>query len=213
VKQSGLDGRGGAAFPTCFKWEGAANAPASPKYVVVNADESEPGTFKDRILMERDPNRIIEGAILAAYAIGAARRSSFAARSGAKASRLPHRCREAGYLGVNILGSGRSMSRCAAAREAAARTALFESIARSSARSPLFLTTHGWFGKPTAINNVETWRIPAIVTMGRRAADWHRRSTAETCVSGDVKRPAYTKRLRRDDRRPLDDLAGGAGGG
>ena len=73
VKAAGLVGRGGAAFPTGVKWEGAANAPGQPKYIVCNADESEPGTFKDRILMEDDPHRIIEGMIIAAYAVGASR--------------------------------------------------------------------------------------------------------------------------------------------
>jgi NADH-quinone oxidoreductase subunit F len=71
VKAAGLVGRGGAAFPTGVKWEGAANAPGQPKYMVCNADESEPGTFKDRVLMEEDPHRVIEGMIIAAYAVGA----------------------------------------------------------------------------------------------------------------------------------------------
>ena len=73
VKASGLVGRGGAAFPTGLKWEGAAQAPGKTKYVVCNADESEPGTFKDRVLLEEDPQRTLEGMLIAAYAIGATR--------------------------------------------------------------------------------------------------------------------------------------------
>ncbi len=80
VKAAGLVGRGGAAFPTGVKWEGAANAPGQPKYIVCNADESEPGTFKDRILMEDDPHRIIEGMIIAARAVGAESRLHLRAR-------------------------------------------------------------------------------------------------------------------------------------
>ncbi len=71
LKTAGLVGRGGAAFPTGIKWEGAAKATGQPKYIVCNADESEPGTFKDRILMEEDPHRTIEGMIIAAHAVGA----------------------------------------------------------------------------------------------------------------------------------------------
>src|SRR3970040_113347 len=110
VKASGLVGRGGAAFPTGIKWEGAAVAPGQPKYMVCNADESEPGTFKDRVLMEEDPHRVLEGMIIAAYAIGAhqgyiyirgeypyAYQVMYGAVADARAAR---------YLGENVMGSG-----------------------------------------------------------------------------------------------------------
>ena len=230
VKQSGLVGRGGAAFPTGVKWEGAANAPASPKYVVVNADESEPGTFKDRILMERDPNRIIEGAILAAYAIGA-NKAVFYIRGEYPAAQeqveaAVQACRDAGYLGANILGSGFDLDvevrSGAGAYICGEETALFESIEgrRGFPRvKPPFPTTHGLFGKPTAINNVETLAaIPTVVTMGAAA---FRQIGAERsigpklfCVSGDVKQPGlYEVPFGVTIRRLLDDLAGGVTGG
>ena len=110
LKQSGLLGRGGAAFPTWIKWEGAMNSTVTPKYFVINADESEPGTFKDRILLEGDPCRIIEGAIIGAYMIGAHHAYIYIR------GEYPHavesmrhaidECQAAGYLGQNILGSG-----------------------------------------------------------------------------------------------------------
>src|SRR5215468_2827053 len=109
VKAAGLLGRGGAAFPTGVKWEGAANAPGQPKYIVCNADESEPGTFKDRILMEEDPHRIIEGMIIAAHAAGANRgyiyvrgeyRYAFNVMSAALAE-----AREVGIIGAKIFDS------------------------------------------------------------------------------------------------------------
>ncbi|MCB0162545.1 MAG: NADH-quinone oxidoreductase subunit J/K, partial [Caldilineaceae bacterium] len=113
MRASELLGRGGAAFPTWAKWDGAARADGQPKYFVVNADESEPGTFKDRVLLEGDPCRVLEGAIIGAYAIGASRiyiyiRGEYPLaieRVGAALEEL----RAAGYLGDDILGSGYSV--------------------------------------------------------------------------------------------------------
>jgi len=230
VKQSGLVGRGGAAFPTGVKWEGAARAAAAPKYFVVNADESEPGTFKDRILMEGDPNRILEGAMLGAYAIGASKvyfyiRGEYP-RAIERVSAAVEECKAAGYLGQNILGSGFDLDvevrSGAGAYICGEETALFESIEgkRGFPRvKPPFPTTHGLFGQPTAINSVETLAIvPYILTHG--AAAFRQLGTEKSpgpklfCVSGDVARPGlYEVPFGVTIRRLLDDLAGGVTGG
>jgi NADH-quinone oxidoreductase subunit F len=230
VKASGLVGRGGAAFPTWLKWQGARQAPGTPKYVIVNADESEPGTFKDRVLMEEDPHSVLEGFIVSAYAVGAA--LGFIYIRG----EYPHACarlaaaldeaRQAGYLGDNILGSGFSfeaeLRQGAGAYICGEETALFESIEgkRGFPRvKPPFPTTHGVFGQPTAINNVETLaNVPLIITQGAAAyrALGTEKSTGPKlfCVSGDVARPGlYEVGFGATLRHLLFDLAGGLRGG
>jgi len=136
IKASGLVGRGGAAFPTGVKWEGAAKAQADQKYVICNADESEPGTFKDRILLIDDPHRTIEGMCIAAYAIGASKgyiyiRAEYPYIFPVLETALSE-AREAGLLGENILGSGFSFDIevrvGAGAYICGEETALFESI-------------------------------------------------------------------------------------
>ena len=230
VKQAGLVGMGGAAFPTGIKWEGAAKASGSPKYFVVNADESEPGTFKDRILMEGDPCRIIEGAIVGAYAVGASKvyfyiRGEYPTAI-ERVENAIEECRAAGYLGQNILGSGFDLDgevrSGAGAYICGEETALFESIEgrRGFPRvKPPFPTTYGLFGKPTAINNVETLtKVPYIITHGTAA---FRRYGAEKsvgpklfCVSGDVAKPGlYEVPFGVTLRHLIDDLAGGVVGG
>ena len=134
VKESGLVGRGGAAFPTGLKWEGAANANENVKYLVCNGDEAEPGTFKDRVLMEDDPHLIIEGMLISAYAIGS-QKGYFYIR-GEYLTSYKHvkvaveEARTAGFLGENILGSGFSFDieirRGAGAYVCGEETALFE---------------------------------------------------------------------------------------
>jgi NADH-quinone oxidoreductase subunit F len=230
VKASGLVGRGGAAFPTGVKWEGAAKATGSPKYFVVNADESEPGTFKDRIMMEGDPHRILEGAMLGAYAIGA-RKIYFYIRGEyptaiERVRQAVDEMRQAGYLGANVLGSGVDLEvevrSGAGAYICGEETALFESIEgeRGFPRvKPPFPTTHGLFGKPTAINNVETLAaVPYILTHG--AAAFRQFGTEKSaglklfCVSGDVARPGlYEVPFGITIRHLLDGLAGGVAGG
>ncbi|MBI3244622.1 MAG: NAD(P)H-dependent oxidoreductase subunit E [Chloroflexi bacterium] len=225
VKNSGLVGRGGAAFPTGVKWEGAAKAAGSPKYFVVNADESEPGTFKDRILMEGDPCRILEGAMLGAYAIGANKiyiyiRGEYPTAI-ERVSAAVDELRQAGYLGSGFdfdieVRSGAGAYICGE------ETALFESIEgkRGFPRvKPPFPTTHGLFGKPTAINNVETLAtVPYILTHGATA--FRQLGTEKSpgpklfCVSGDVARPGlYEAPFGVTIRHLLDDLAGGVTGG
>ena len=184
IKASGLVGRGGAAFPTAIKWEGAANAPGDEKYVICNADESEPGTFKDRVLLLDDPHSTIEGMCIAAHAIGATK--GYIYLRGEYPYILPvlenalTEAREAGYLGeafdIEIrLGAG--------AYICGEETALFESIEgkRGFPRvKPPFPTTHGLFGKPTVINNVETLcNVPLILEKGADgiSQDWHGKIT------------------------------------
>jgi NADH-quinone oxidoreductase subunit F len=226
VKASGLVGRGGAAFPTGVKWEGAAKAPGQPKYVVGNADESEPGTFKDRVLMEEDPHRTIEGMIIAGYAIGAHKGYIYIRGEYPYAFKVMGQAveaaRQAGYLGKSLLGSGFEfeveLRLGAGAYICGEETALFESIEgqRGFPRvKPPFPTTHGLFGKPTAINNVETLcNVPLIV--GQGAAGYRKIGTEKSpgpklfCVSGDVARPGlYEVPFGVTIRHLLFDLAGG----
>jgi NADH-quinone oxidoreductase subunit F len=226
VKASGLVGRGGAAFPTGVKWEGAAKADGQPKYVVCNADESEPGTFKDRVLMEEDPHRVIEGTIIAGYAVGAHKGYIYIRGEYPYAfkvmSEAVEAARRAGYLGKSILGSGFEfeieMRMGAGAYICGEETALFESIEgkRGFPRvKPPFPTTHGLFGQPTAINNVETLcNVPLIV--GQGAAEYRKVGTEKSpgpklfCVSGQVRRPGlYEVPFGVTIRRLLFDLAGG----
>src|SRR5262245_49760767 len=167
VLASNLLGRGGAAFPTGRKWDAVAKAPARPHYVICNADESEPGTFKDRILMESDPFAIIEGMTIAAYATSS-ERGFFYIRGEyplamERVDAAIRSAREAGLLGKNILGSGLSFDvevrRGAGAYICGEETALFNSIEgkRGEPRNkPPFPVHVGLFGKPTVINNVET---------------------------------------------------------
>jgi NADH-quinone oxidoreductase subunit F len=205
VKSSGLVGRGGAAFPTGVKWEGAANAPGTPKYIVCNADESEPGTFKDRVLMEDDPHRAIEGMIVAAHAVGARRGYIYVRGEYPRAFKILSdavvEARRAGIVGENIFGSGLSfdleMRLGAGAYICGEETALLESIEgkRGLPRiKPPFPTEHGLFGKPTVINNVETFcNIPLIVERG--AAEYRKLGTERSpgpklfCVSGQIEKP------------------------
>ena len=230
IKNSGLVGRGGAAFPTGIKWEGAANAPGDPKYIVCNADESEPGTFKDRVLMQDDPHSTLEGMIIAGYCIGAHKGYLYIRGEYMQAARiLEQAITEAinnGYLGHNILDSGFDFTielrRGAGAYICGEETALFESIEgrRGFPRvKPPFPTTHGLFGRPTIINNVETLcNVPMIINEG---ADAFRKYGTETspgpklfCLSGDVAQPGlYEVPFGVTLRHVLEDLAGGVTGG
>lgn len=229
LKTSGLVGRGGAAFPTGLKLEGAAMAPGGPKYVVCNADESEPGTFKDRVLMEDDPHRLLEGLIIAGYAVGAQQGYIFVRGEYPRAfSTLEHalsEARQAGYLGNAILASDFNfeieLRLGAGAYICGEETALFEAIEgkRGFPRlKPPFPTTHGLFGKPTAINNVETLcNLPYIMENG--AAAYRALGTQKSpgtklfCVSGDVKQPGlYESPFGITLREMLFGLAGGMRG-
>jgi NADH-quinone oxidoreductase subunit F len=217
IKASGLVGRGGAAFPTGVKWEGAAKAEASQKYVICNADESEPGTFKDRVLLIDDPHRTIEGMCIAAYAIGGIK--GYIYIRGEYPYIVPvlenalNEARDAGYLGNDFdieirVGAG--------AYICGEETALFESIEgkRGFPRvKPPFPTTHGVFGKPTVINNVETLcSVPLIISMG--SAEYRKIGTEKSpgpklfCVSGDVAKPGVYEVPFGVTLRELLEMAG-----
>ena len=226
IKASGLVGRGGAAFPTGLKWESAAKALGERKYVVCNADEAEPGAFKDRIMMEGDPHRILEGLIIAAYAIGANRGYIYIRGEYLHAFYIMQQAtedaRQAGLLGENILGSPFSfdveLRRGAGAYVCGEETAQFESIEgkRGLPRlKPPFPTTSGLFGMPTVINNVETLcNVPLILQQG--ASNYRKIGTEKSpgpklfCVSGDVRRPGlYEVPFGVTMRHLVCELAGG----
>jgi NADH-quinone oxidoreductase subunit F len=206
VIKSGLRGRGGAGFPTGVKWNFLPKDYKGPKYLCCNADESEPGTFKDRQLMERDPHQVLEGIAIACYAIGAEISYIYIRGEFVLGSRILGKAldeaRAAGYLGKNILGSGVTIDvwvhRGAGAYICGEETALLESLEgkRGLPRvKPPFPATFGLYGKPTVINNVETLaNLPHIVNRG---AEWFAAigsppkstGTRVFCVSGHVKRP------------------------
>ncbi|MGW3118705.1 NAD(P)H-dependent oxidoreductase subunit E [Streptomyces sp. NPDC001107] len=205
VTDSGLVGRGGAAFPTGRKWQATASQPDHPHYLVCNADESEPGTFKDRVLMEGDPYALVEAMTIAGYATGAHQGYVYLRGEYPRAlRRLEHaiaQARARGFLGDDVLGQGYAFDieirRGAGAYICGEETALFNSIEgyRGEPRSkPPFPVEKGLFGKPTVENNVETLvNVLPILTMGAPAyaAIGTGRSTGPKlfCVSGSVNRP------------------------
>jgi NADH-quinone oxidoreductase subunit F len=228
VKASGLRGRGGAGFPTGVKWgfvPMGSDAP-HPKYLVANADEMEPGTFKDRMLLEGDPQQLIEGMIIAAYAIQADIAYIFlrwayklAAQRLQTAIAEAH---EAGYLGENILGSGYSLKmhlhvsagRYMCGEETALLNALEGKRANPRAKPP-FPQVSGLFGKPTIVNNVETLcNLPHILENGPawfinlgRGSDG---GTKLYGVSGRVEKPGlWELPMGTTIREILEDHAGG----
>jgi len=205
VTDSGLVGRGGAAFPTGRKWQATASQPDRPHYLVCNADESEPGTFKDRVIMEGDPYALVEAMTIAAYATGAHRGYVYLRGEYPRAiHRMQHavdQARARGLLGDDVLGQGYAFDieirRGAGAYICGEETALFNSIEgyRGEPRSkPPFPVEKGLFGRPTVENNVETLvNVLPILTMGAPAyaAIGTGRSTGPKlfCVSGSVDRP------------------------
>lgn len=205
VKDSGLRGRGGAGFSTGLKWSFIPKDPTIPKFLCCNADEGEPGTFKDRAIIDHDPHLLIEGMMISCYAIGASNayiyiRGEFVFG----ANRLDEAIKEAyakGYLGKNIKGSGFNLDmyvhRGFGAYICGEETALLESIEGYRAqprKKPPFPALAGLYGKPTVINNVETLScIPAIIEKG---PEWFAKIGPEKSpgpkifgVSGHVKKP------------------------
>jgi NADH-quinone oxidoreductase subunit F len=230
VKKSNLRGRGGAGFPAGVKWSFVPKDTAKPKYVIANADESEPGTCKDRPLMEFDPHQLIEGMIIASRAVGAHQgyiyvRGEYryvmeildAAIAEAYAS---------GYLGRNILGSGFDFElhthTGAGSYECGEESALMESLEgkRGYPRiRPPFPAVIGLYGCPTVINNVETLSsVPAVILQG---GEWYANlgsprngGTRLFCISGHVNRPGiYELPLGFNLRRMIEDVAGGVANG
>ena len=184
IGKSGLKGRGGAGFPTGMKWRFVSQTDAYPKYIICNADESEPGTFKDRLILEGDPHSIIEAMAIAGYAVGANEgyiyiRGEYALAQERLATAISQ-AREMGFLGENIFGSDFAFDihthTGAGAYICGEETALIESLEgkRGEPRSrPPYPTTHGLWGKPSVVNNVETIaNVPPIIQHG---AAWYRR--------------------------------------
>jgi NADH-quinone oxidoreductase subunit F len=227
VRDSGLRGRGGAGFPTGVKWSLVPRGEAAgQKYVVVNADEMEPGTFKDRLLMEGDPHQLIEGIAIAAYAIGASVGYVFLrgeyTLAACRLDRALGEAHGANLLGRNILGTEFSLDvhlHTSAGRYICGEeTALLNSLEgkRANPRAkPPFPQISGLWGRPTVVNNVETLcSVPHIV---REGADWFRSlgrgqdaGTKLFGVSGRVKKPGlWELPMGTPIRELIEDCAGG----
>ncbi len=225
VKASGLRGRGGAGFPTGMKWQ-FVDKKNEPRYIACNADESEPGTFKDHLLMERNPHLLLEGCAIGCYAIGAKVAYIYIRGEFYHVQQVLERAiddaRARGFLGKNILGSGFDcdiyVHRGAGAYEAGEETALIESLEGKRAQprnKPPFPALVGLYNKPTAVNNVETLcNVPIIVKNG---AEWYAALGPEKnggpklyCVSGHVAKPGvYEASMHVTLRQLLYDYAGG----
>ncbi|GAA2663916.1 NAD(P)H-dependent oxidoreductase subunit E [Streptomyces aculeolatus] len=225
VSDSGLLGRGGAAFPTGRKWQATASQPVRTRYLVCNADESEPGTFKDRVLMEGDPYALIEAMTIAGYAVGAHRGYLYLRGEYPRAlARLTHaaeRARTRGLLGDDVLGHGYAFDieirRGAGAYICGEETAIFNSIEghRGEPRTkPPFPVEQGLFGRPTAVNNVETL-VNVLPVLEHGAAAYAATGTPSStgtklfCVAGTVGRPGVFEVPFGATLRDLLDLAGG----
>ena len=230
VKKSNLRGRGGAGFPTGMKWSFIPKDSPKPKYILCNADESEPGTSKDRPLMELDPHQLIEGILLAGRAVGS--RQGFIYIRGEYryvldiVDKAIAEAYSRGYLGNNILGTDFSFDLCthtgAGAYECGEESALMESLEgkRGYPRiKPPFPAVVGLYGCPTVINNVESLStVPAIVLQG---GEWYaglgtprNGGTRLYSISGHVNRPGiYELPLGFPLRRLIDEVAGGVSGG
>jgi NADH-quinone oxidoreductase subunit F len=230
VKRSALRGRGGAGFSTGMKWSFVPKDSPKPKYVIANADESEPGTCKDRVLMEKDPHAVIEGILLAAYAVGA--QLAFIYIRGEywylkeRLERAIEEARAHGFVGANILGSDFCCDIIvhpgAGAYICGEETALMESLEgkRGYPRiKPPFPAVVGLYGCPTVINNVETLAsVPPIILNG---GEWFRRlgtdksgGTRLFAVSGHVVRPGvYELPMGYPMKRLIEEDCGGIRGG
>jgi len=230
VKRSGLRGRGGAGFPTGMKWSFVPTDSPRPKYLCVNADESEPGTFKDHVLMERNPHLLFEGCLIACRAVGARTAYIYIRGEFYHVQRVLEaelaKARAQGYVGANVLGSGFDcdiwVHRGAGAYEAGEESALLESLEGKRAQPrlrPPFPAVVGLYGCPTVINNVETiCNVPVIL---ERGAEWFASIGPEKntgpklyCLSGHVERPGvYETSMDVTLRELIYDYAGGVKGG
>jgi NADH-quinone oxidoreductase subunit F len=230
VKASGLRGRGGAGFPTGVKWSFMPLATGKQHYLLCNADESEPGTFKDRELMRWTPHALIEGCLIGAYAIQASHAYIYIRGEFFEAAQIMARAIEeayaAGYAGADVMGSGVQLDVTlhlgAGAYICGEETGLMNSLEgrRGEPRiKPPFPAVSGAFGKPSTINNVETLcAVPHILNNG---ADWYRQWGTEKspgtklfCVSGHVERPGnYEVPLGFNFKEFIYDICGGAPGG
>jgi len=226
IKQSGLRGRGGAGFPTGLKWEFTRKAAGDEKYIICNADEGEPGTFKDRLILEGDPHKLVEALTIAGYAIGA-RRGFVYIRGEYKLSiermrKAIEQARQYNLLGKNILESGFDFDieirMGAGAYVCGEETSLIESLEgkRGNPRvKPPYPVTHGLWQKPTAVNNVETLaNVPGIIANGFA---WFKKLGTEKCpgtkvftILGHVEYPGL---IEVDMGTPLREIVFSYGGG
>ena len=224
LKTSNLRGRGGAAFPTGIKWEGGRRQPG-PRYVICNADESEPGTFKDRVVMEGDPYAVVESLTIAGLTVGATQGYIYVRGEYPRATeRLLHAiatARRSGLLGPDVMGSGDAfdieLRRGQGAYICGEETALFASIEgyRGEPRQkPPFPTVSGLFGRPTVINNVETLvNVLRVLTEG--GAAYAATGTPESpgtrlfCLSGHLARPGVYELESGTPLRAAVEMAGG----
>ena len=230
VKRANLRGRGGAGFPTGLKWELCARVPGKLKYLLCNADEGEPGTFKDRFILHQDPHLLIEGMIISGYAIGAERGYIYLRYEYPNGIGILEKAIEQayakGYLGKNIQGRGcnfdLSVHRGAGAYICGEETALIESLEGKRGQPrirPPFPASQGAWRKPTVINNVETLsNIPGIITIGAEAFAKIGEETSPGPkiygVSGHVNRPgAYELPMGTTLREIVYDHCGGIRGG
>jgi NADH-quinone oxidoreductase subunit F len=229
VSAAKLLGRGGAAFPTGRKWDAVAREAATPHYVVCNADESEPGTFKDRVLMEQDPFAVVEAMTVCGLATGSERgfiyiRGEYPEAEHAIAAAI-QQARAAGWLGASVAGSGLAFDieirRGSGAYICGEETALFNSIEgkRGEPRSkPPFPAQVGLFGKPTVVNNVETL-VNVLDILLDGGAEWASTGTAGStgtrlfCLSGHVAKPGLYEIECGQTLRTAIELAGGVAGG
>jgi NADH-quinone oxidoreductase subunit F len=226
IKTSGLKGRGGAAFPTGLKMEAVKLAEGNPKYIICNADEGEPGNFKDRYLMENDPHQVIEGMVICAIATGIRFGYIFIRGEYVKSHKIVaealEQARVKGYLGDNILNSGVDFDieiyTGAGSYVCGEEFALLVTIEGKSGRAtykPPFPTTMGLYDKPTQINNVETFcTIPHIIEIGGsgfgKIGTASSKGTKLVCLSGNVKRPGlYEVPFGTTVRQVIYDLGGG----
>ena len=226
VLKSGLRGRGGAGFPTGLKWKFTRPVPSDKKYVICNADEGDPGAFMNRLNAEGDPHKILEGLIIAAYAVGADEGFFFVRAEkplmGERLKKAVHQAMRHGYLGDNILGSGFSFKAqvilSAGAFVCGEETALMAAIEGKRAMPtprPPFPSTKGLWGKPTCINNVETLaHISKIITEGPEAfasvGSEKSKGTKVFCLTGAIERSgAVEVPLGTSLRTLIFDIGGG----
>jgi NADH-quinone oxidoreductase subunit F len=226
VRTSRLAGRGGAGFPTGLKWQAVQEASGPAKYVVCNADEGEPGCFKDRAILDYDPHAVIEGMVIAGYATGATTGLVYLRyeypETYALLARALDEAQQAGYLGQAILGSefdfAIHLRRGAGAYICGEETALLNSLEGKHPfprNRPPYPVTHGYEGKPTAVNNVET--LAAVPQILRREPEWYiglgrgeHAGTKIISLSGDIARPGnYEAPLGLPLHELLFDWAGG----
>ncbi|HWL70191.1 MAG TPA: NADH-quinone oxidoreductase subunit NuoF [Geminicoccus sp.] len=230
IKKSGLRGRGGAGFPTGMKWSFMPKQSDGPTYLVVNADESEPGTCKDREILRHDPHKLVEGCVVAAAAMGCTAgyifiRGEFV-REAQALERAVAEAYEAGYLGKDCCGSGMSFDlyvhRGAGAYICGEETALLEALEGTKGQprlKPPFPAMVGLYGRPTTINNVES--IAVTPTILRRGPEWfaglgrpNNTGTKIFCISGHVNRPCTVEeQLGIPLKELLEKHCGGVRGG